>query len=318
MKQIGTGVIRAACVSAMLLGAVSTAITLATADQSLAAGGNGNGNGNGNGKGGGNGGDRSEAGNKGGNGGKGGQSNAGGGSKGSGKADRETGTSFSKSDDAPETKGKSFSKEAKSKHVAKGATKKPSKAADILGVHPSDLGALNAANASANALANASEDSRVGKIAAYRDAVLRGQVLETDYEMAALALESLAPPTRDAETIAFERAAELESRALAQDALDRMREELKATEGAGGTDLELAESISDAQADLELQDAEIEKLSKELAATEDYNDAVAELENLEKQLEAQPALETSLLEAAANKPVTPEVEKAVQELLGLN
>ena len=45
---------------------------------------------------------------------------------------------------------------------------KGNKLATALGVHPSELGALNALNASPNAFANASPTSRVGRIAAYR------------------------------------------------------------------------------------------------------------------------------------------------------
>lgn len=43
------------------------------------------------------------------------------------------------------------------------------------GSDASSLGALNAAHASENALAHANPNSRVGKIAAYRDAVLAAQ-----------------------------------------------------------------------------------------------------------------------------------------------
>ncbi len=42
----------------------------------------------------------------------------------------------------------------------------------------------------------------------------------------------------------------------------------------------------------------------------------AAIDELTQKIEDQPELETSLLEAAANKDVTPEVEAAVRKLLG--
>ena len=79
---------------------------------------------------------------------------------------------------------------------------KGNRLARALGVHPSELGALNAANASAKALANAAPGSRVGRIAAYRDAVLAGQLLQDDYDAAAALLAGLSPPDLSSDEIA--------------------------------------------------------------------------------------------------------------------
>ncbi|MES2814097.1 MAG: hypothetical protein V4720_04285, partial [Pseudomonadota bacterium] len=55
---------------------------------------------------------------------------------------------------------------------------------------------------------------------------------------------------------------------------------------------------------------------------DEYDNAVAyeavdaAIDELTQKIEDQPELETSLLEAAANKDVTPEVEAAVRKLLG--
>ena len=55
---------------------------------------------------------------------------------------------------------------------------------------PSELGALNAAHASPQALAHASPNSRVGRIAAYRDAVLGRAVVPSDYDLARAELDA--------------------------------------------------------------------------------------------------------------------------------
>ena len=53
------------------------------------------------------------------------------------------------------------------------------------------LGALNAAHANPRALENASPNSRVGRIAAYRNTVLDGQELAAELEEKAALLETL-------------------------------------------------------------------------------------------------------------------------------
>ena len=71
----------------------------------------------------------------------------------------------------------------------------------------SALGGLNAAHANENAFANASPNSRVGKIAAYRDAALLTNELSTLAEAELAALNLLAVPTRTSADIEAEIAA---------------------------------------------------------------------------------------------------------------
>jgi hypothetical protein len=303
-------------------------MVVAFADPVHAAGGNGNGNGKdnggGNGKGGGNAGGNG-AGNAGGNGNAqaGGNSGeaAGGGnaSKASGGNGGNGGTSFSKAEKTEkggnsDTPARSFAK--KSADVDDGGRPaKGNKLARALGVHPSELGALNAANASAQALANAAPGSRVGRIAAYRDAVLAGQLLQDEYDAAAALLAGLNPPELSTEEIAGDLKDlrdEQEQAALDRQALADQLAEL------GGTDAAIEADIATLDAEIAERGAEIKGLEGDLEDALAYDAAFEAAGSLAEQLETQEALETSLLETASNKPVTPEIEAAVQQMLGID
>ena len=143
----------------------------------------------------------------------------------------------------------------------------------------SALGALNAAHASANALLHANPNSRVGRIAVFRDAVLETGEMEADRDAAQALLDLMAVPDRTSGEVNI---------AIAEAVL------------AGATAEELA--ILDA----------------ELAAALAYEGAAGDVAELEAALAERPAIERTLLEAAANKVVTDEVEEAVEDLLGLN
>lgn len=153
----------------------------------------------------------------------------------------------------------------------------------------SKLGALNAAHASPQAFANASPNSRVGRIAAYAAAVEAGRTLEE----AQAAFEGLTPVSD-------------EDLAAAQDSLQALQNELAALPEDAPERAEVEALIADAEAslaDLEAQqtaytDAEAALAEAETAATE-VGDPV------------------ELLEAAANKPVDDDVVAAVNALLGL-
>ncbi len=69
------------------------------------------------------------------------------------------------------------------------------------GALASELKGLNAANANENALLNASANSRVGKIAAYKEAALASDAAAVVVEQAESALAGLAEPTRNIEEI---------------------------------------------------------------------------------------------------------------------
>ncbi len=142
----------------------------------------------------------------------------------------------------------------------------------------SALGALNAAHASANALLHANPNSRVGRIAIFRDAVLATQTIEAERDAAQALLDLMEVPTRSAADVAV---------ALA-DAV-----------------------LNDATAE------ELAALEAELDAAVDYEAAATGVDELNDELLLRPAVERSLLEAAANKVVTDEVEAEVERLLGL-
>ena len=180
-------------------------------------------------------------------------------------------------------------------------------------VHPSDLGALNAAHANENALANASPNSRVGRIAIYRETVLAGQQLEADLSSEQETLAGMAAPDRPSDEVSDEIAQTTANISAAETALAN----LLTLQTETPDDLTIADGILIAQQDLDAQAADLVDLQVELGETVAYeiqNDVVA---GISVQLGEQPALETKTLESAANKPVTEAVELAVKELLGL-
>jgi hypothetical protein len=329
-----TGLLKAVCLSAALMGAVSGVITLGLAEPVHAAGGNGKGNGNAGGNGKGNGaesrgknekssassGDRAGSQTA-----KGASGKAAGNSGGGGG---EGGTSFSGSGDSEDKQPATSSKtQTKSKVTAETAKAKApagrgNRLARELGVHPSELGALNAANASDVALSNASKTSRVGRIAACRDAVLAGQLIQVDYDAAVEALEAFEGDYRTSSFIETEIArleqqvAELEMQLPATEETIPETEEVVDVPADDVIEAEPAPPTPEQQiGDLQGQ---ITALELELAEAVRYEEAVGLVEKLDAQREIQLDVERSLLEAAANKPVTDEVEAAVQKLLGID
>lgn len=141
----------------------------------------------------------------------------------------------------------------------------------------SQMGALNAAHANPQAFANASPNSRVGRIAAYANYYNDLETLPLELEEAIAARDALPVPTRTSEEIQ----AEIDL------LVEPTSEELQALED------ELADALAYEQAD-----AEVVALEEEVAALE-------EVDPIE------------LLEAAANKEVTDEVVEEVNRLLGI-
>lgn len=180
--------------------------------------------------------------------------------------------------------------------------------------HPSELGALNAAHANENALANASPNSRVGRIAIYRDTVLAGQQLETDLSSAEETLAAMVLPTRPSDEVSDEISQTMINLSDAEIALMG----LLALQAETPDDLTVADSILAAQQEVDDRAATLIDLQTELGETFAYESQQDVVSDINDQLTEQPALETATLEAAANKPVTEAVELAVKELLGLN
>lgn len=180
------------------------------------------------------------------------------------------------------------------------------------------LGALNAAHASPQAFANASPNSRVGRIAAYRDAVLAGDALADDLEGARALLDVLPEPTDPAPLFDAKADAEadLTARQLELAALEQ------ALADAGGADETIEAAIADASAALDQATADLAAMQAEIdAALADraaYDAAAAAVAEAEAALDAQRQAQDDALLAAANKDVTDDVIVELHRLLGLN
>lgn len=336
MKPRSNSLLKASAIAIALLGSAAIVGAIAFPDAAYAKGGNGNGNGNGGGNGGGKGGGND-----------GGEKSKGNGSGASkGKGHKAVGKSAGKSSGSSKNRTKSSKKNKFSlKNLlggnrASSKTKKPtrtarssqektlvttsvrptqrpkkSKISDLLGVHPSELGALNAANASEAALNNAAPNSRVGRIATYRDTVLAGEEIRTELEEKQAVLDGLTPPDRPISEIDEDLAASLTDVEEKQTRVTELEQELA---DAGGTDADIEAELADANAELQESIDTADDLSAERDAAVEYDETVTEVEELTDAVENQDLTEREALEAAANKPVTDEVEDAVKALLGLD
>ena len=286
MKHTTVKLLRACTLSLALAG--SAALVLSTVMPAPAFADNGKGNGGGNGGGNGN-----------------GNGNGNGGGNGNGAKSEKAGGSGATKTEKTSTK------------AAKSETSKKSKKASLaedLGLSASDLGALNAAHASPKALANASPNSRVGKIAAYKAAVLEGRELEAELDAKQAELDGLTPPDRPLADIQTDADAADVALADANAAVAGLEAELAA---AGGADPAIEAALDAARTVAADAAAAKAERDAELAAAEDYAALEQDVTDLEEDLADQPEVERSLLEAASNKPVTDAVEAAVKRLLGL-
>lgn len=282
MKLSTLPLLKACSLSVALLGSAAIVASVALPDVAYAQGnGNGNGGGNGNGNGGGNGGGNSAK-------------------SGGGSVEKSSG-------------GASTQKSGGSSKKSAAKSKKTS-LADELGLSPSELGALNAAHANPNALKHAAPNSRVGRIAAYRDAVVAGQELQADLDAKAAELDALTPPDRATAEVQTELAA---AQQLTDDTAATVADLEQALADAGGADPAIEADLAAAEADLAAAEADEAALQGEYDAAVAYETLSDEVDDLAQQVEDQPEVERSLLEAAANKPVTDAVEAAVKRLLGL-
>ena len=179
------------------------------------------------------------------------------------------------------------------------------------------MGALNAANASPQALANASPNSRVGRIAAYRDAVLAGDELALVVQEQSELLETLVPVTSVAELET------LKSETL----LTQVQQEAEiaalqtALADAGGVDATLEAAIADATAALDASTAALADLDVEIATAQvqqaEYDAAADALAAAQSDLANQRHAQDDALLSAANKPVNDDVIAQLHRLLGL-
>lgn len=304
--------IKVLAITALIATSATSTTLLMTADSAFAGnnGGNGNGNGGGNGKSGGN------------------------------KADKDSKKQSvkSKSSNAKTKSGegkigkklKSLFKKDKEVAKAKATVAKPQKktAALDVTVEPlakekkkehkninAALGALNAAHASPNALLNASPNSRVGKIAAYRDSVLEAQTLETNLDEATAILDGMDVPERTAEEIAFAGEELAGDKATLEAEIATLEDQLEAS---GGVDADISAQLDDANSRLSKTDEDIAALEAEAENGAAYADAEQDVIDAETNLAEQEDISLALLEDAGNKPITPEVIEEVNRLLGLN
>lgn len=299
MKTKHKKILSAAFFSASLLGAISIAGTFPFAGIAYAKGGNEGGNGGGNG------------GNS-----KGSETR---GNSGAAQSDQGASGGSTKSSGAGKVRGsKSGTVAASPRTTAKlKKVKAGTDLAEVLGASPSELGALNAAHASPQALANASPNSRVGRIAAYRDAVLGREDLLSDYDEARAALDAAIPPSRDQATIDADLVQLGTDIGVAAVELAGLQAELAAAPAETDTTA-LAEEIATLETTIEALSMERTAAQAELAAGILYDDLAAREAELRQAIADQPAAELSLLEAAANKTVTESVIAAVNNLLGLH
>lgn len=318
MKTTTTQFLKACSLSVALLGSAAFVLTVSLPDAAYADNGKGNGGGNGNGNGGGNGGGKSN-------------SNGGGTDKssaksgGNGKSDGGT-SSSAKSVEKSKAVKKKAAKTAATSEVteptevgeAKTGKIKPKHIEGDGIAHPSELGALNAAHANPRALENASPNSRVGRIAAYRNTVLEGQELAAELEDKSALLETLEPPTRtvaDIDKLLETADADVMAKAKIVSDLEAARAEavLSDPDAVAAIDVQLGT----ARGDLTMAEDAAKALEDERTATVAYDTLTTEIADLTEQLEEQPLVEREALEAAANKPVTDDVEAEVRKLLGL-
>ena len=229
------------------------------------------------------------------------------------------GDMFKKKADAPKAKRVTTTKRVAKKATAPDVTSTPKQRgnplARTLGVHPSELGALNAANASPNALANASPNSRVGKLAIYAGEVEASRTMEAALMTAQDELDALDAPERSGADIDVALADADMAKTTLLDELDGLIADLEA---AGGTDAAIETEIETATADIAKLDEETAALEQERLDGEAYEAAAEDVAALEEELATQADTQRAALEAAANKEVTDAVEAAVQSLLGLD
>lgn len=286
MKMTTTQILKACSLTMLLLGSTAFIAAISLPDVAHADSGKGNGNGGGNGNAGGNG-------------------NGNGGGNGNGNGNSE------KAVDSTDTSG---NVDLSTTKVAKTKKPKAKSLAEELGVSPSELGALNAAHASPNALKHASPNSRVGRIAAYKTAVLEGVELQAELDAKKAALDALTPPTRSVEAINADVAAAAVDLGVKTAAVAKLEADLAL---AGGTNAQIEADLAAARVALTAATVAANTLQAEQTAAIEYETLSTEVGSLTQQVADQPALERSLLEAAANKPVTDAVEAAVKVLLGL-
>ena len=320
-----TGFLKISTLSVALLASTAIVATVAMPDVAYAGKGNGNGNG---GNGNGNSADKGNSGKSGADRGNSSSAKSKGSSaksktkRASGNPLKAIGDIFRKKSDAPKVKRAAKTKNvAKTKRVvtapAETSAPKPrgNPLARTLGVHPSELGALNAANASPNALANASPNSRVGKLAIYAGEVEVSRALEAELLAAQENLDALDAPERSTADINVAIADADAARTTRLGDLDDLLADLEA---AGGTDADIEAQIDTATADIVALDNEIASLEQERSDGEAYEAAAEDVASLDDDLAAQADTQRAALEAAANKEVTDAVEATVQSLLGID
>ena len=138
--------------------------------------------------------------------------------------------------------------------------KKGNKLAAALGVHPSELGALNAANASETALENAAPNSRVGRIANYRDTVLAGASIRAELAEKQELLDEMNPPDRSSEELNDDLEDALANVQEKQDIVDDLEQQLA---DAGGTDPDIEDALQAANDDLQASKDTADNLNAE-------------------------------------------------------
>jgi hypothetical protein len=228
-----------------------------------------------------------------GNGGNGGGNGNGSGGKNAGNKSNNASHSSSKS--------KSKSKTAKVEVISKGKL-------------ASELKGMNAVKANPNALANASPNSQVGRIAAYREAALAAQAAGEDLSEAQQDLLDATDALNTAEAALIELNENYTGRTAAE-----IAEDIAALDPASqsyGADLE---ALSAEKSAAELHEMEVSQKQADIeAAAEAAAIADAEAAQAEESAIASAAAEeAALLEAANGRVLSPEAVSYVRDQLGL-
>jgi hypothetical protein len=168
------------------------------------------------------------------------------------------------------------------------------------GAVASELKGLNAAHANPTAMENAAPTSRVGQLAAYKDAALASQEAAGNVAAATEALAAAEAALADA------------SAAYAGRTSHEISDEIAGLDPAAPDYVDQLNALSEELAEAEDHEAAIAGLEADVVAAEA---ALAEVESAAASAEETEA--AALLEAANGRDLTPEAIEELRELLGL-
>jgi len=176
------------------------------------------------------------------------------------------------------------------------------------------VGAVNAIEADGVEASNASVSNRVGSIAAYKAGLEELSGIKMKLESARAALKLMSPPARETSEIR-------EELGVARADVQRLQADILVLDDAlieaGGSDPQIEAQLAGAQTELSVARVKRNAVRRELDVAFDYQDAVAEVGELEAAFTVSNSEAWELLEAAANKSLNEDEIAEVNRLLGL-